>query len=112
MGSGEASGYRAEVWREPAGQRPRTSFRTLHVLAGNDYRMPKVIAVGVAGGGGQQGVAQQLVGGRAGQPCCGAGTEAFRPEGEVGLVVVSLRRRARWLQVSGGLQVRIARHYA
>jgi pimeloyl-ACP methyl ester carboxylesterase len=30
MGSGEASGYRAEVWREPAGQRPRPSLRTLH----------------------------------------------------------------------------------
>ena len=29
MGSGEASGYRAEVWREPAGQRPRPSLRTL-----------------------------------------------------------------------------------
>src|SRR4029450_9038120 len=30
MGSGETSGYRAEVWREPAGQRPRPSLRTLH----------------------------------------------------------------------------------
>ncbi len=30
MGSGEASGYRAEVWREPAGQGPRPSLRTLH----------------------------------------------------------------------------------
>ena len=29
MGSGEASGYRAEVWRKPAGQRPRPSLRTL-----------------------------------------------------------------------------------
>jgi transposase-like protein len=29
MGSGEASGYRAEVWREPAGQKPRPSLRTL-----------------------------------------------------------------------------------
>jgi hypothetical protein len=29
MGSGETSGYRAEVWREPAGQRPRPSLRTL-----------------------------------------------------------------------------------
>jgi hypothetical protein len=32
MGSGEASGYRAEVWREPAGQRPRPSLRTLQAI--------------------------------------------------------------------------------
>jgi hypothetical protein len=32
MGSGEASGYRAEVWREPAGQRPRPSLRTLQAV--------------------------------------------------------------------------------
>jgi hypothetical protein len=29
--SGEASGYRAEVWRKPTGQRPRPSLRTLQV---------------------------------------------------------------------------------
>jgi hypothetical protein len=35
MGSEEASGYRAEVWREPAGQRPRPSLRTLQAGGGS-----------------------------------------------------------------------------
>jgi hypothetical protein len=49
MGSGEASGYRAEVWREPAGQRPRPSLRTLQATPRGTSRGAQLIVAVIVG---------------------------------------------------------------